>query len=109
MGSSSGDSRYVIFLYTLCGFAILRMPDYVLKIWKDADMSIWEVRSRKQNYTYSKIMLWVAFDRGIRLSEKRCLPCPNKNEWLRVRDTIYEEIMEKGDSCAHVASEFYIF
>ncbi|KAB8303249.1 hypothetical protein EYC80_004692 [Monilinia laxa] len=76
--------------------AVREILDYVLKIWKDADMSIWEVRSRKQNYTYSKIMLWVAFDRGIRLSEKRCLPCPNKEEWLRVRDTIYEEIMEKG-------------
>ncbi|RAL66274.1 hypothetical protein DID88_005945 [Monilinia fructigena] len=76
--------------------AVREILDYVLKIWKEADMSIWEVRSRKQNYTYSKIMLWVAFDRGIRLSEKRCLPCPNKEEWLRVRDTIYEEIMEKG-------------
>ncbi|KAJ8071695.1 hypothetical protein OCU04_002012 [Sclerotinia nivalis] len=76
--------------------AVREILDYVLKIWKDSDMSIWEVRSRKQNYTYSKIMLWVAFDRGVRLSEKRCLPCPNKAEWLRVRDTIYEEIMEKG-------------
>lgn len=76
--------------------AVREILDYVLKIWKESDMSIWEVRSRKQNYTYSKIMLWVAFDRGVRLSEKRCLPCPNKAEWLRVRDTIYEEIMEKG-------------
>ncbi|KAG4035300.1 hypothetical protein MFRU_001g00710 [Monilinia fructicola] len=76
--------------------AVREILDYVLKIWKEADMSIWEVRSRKQNYTYSKIMLWVAFDRGIRLSEKRCLPCPNKEEWFKVRDTIYEEIMEKG-------------
>ncbi|KAF7872637.1 hypothetical protein EAF04_003554 [Stromatinia cepivora] len=76
--------------------AVREILDYVLKIWKDSDMSIWEVRSKKQNYTYSKIMLWVAFDRGVRLSEKRCLPCPNKAEWLKVRDTIYEEIMEKG-------------
>ncbi|CAD6454088.1 cad37730-3eff-4b27-a1ff-beafeec859c2 [Sclerotinia trifoliorum] len=76
--------------------AVREILDYVLKIWEESDMSIWEVRSRKQNYTYSKIMLWVAFDRGVRLSEKRCLPCPNKAEWLRVRDTIYEEIMEKG-------------
>jgi GH15 family glucan-1,4-alpha-glucosidase len=59
-------------------------------------MSIWEVRSRKQNYVYSKVMLWVAFDRGVRLAEKRCLPCPNRGEWLRVRDEIYEEVMEKG-------------
>ncbi|KAF7956657.1 hypothetical protein EAE96_003991 [Botrytis aclada] len=76
--------------------AVREILDYVLKIWQDTDMSIWEVRSKKQNYTYSKVMLWVAFDRGVRLSEKRCLPCPNKTEWLRVRDAIYEEIMEKG-------------
>lgn len=59
-------------------------------------MSIWEVRSRKQNYTYSKIMLWVAFDRGLRLAEKRCLPCPNRAAWMATRDEIYEEIMNKG-------------
>lgn len=59
-------------------------------------MSIWEVRSRKQNYTYSKVMLWVAFDRGLRLAEKRCLPCPNRAKWLETRDEIYEDIMNKG-------------
>jgi GH15 family glucan-1,4-alpha-glucosidase len=76
--------------------------------------SIWEVRSKKQvlhpnlsssqvtltedgqNFTYSKIQLWVALDRALRLSDKRNLPCPNRFEWLRVRDTIYEEIMERS-------------
>jgi GH15 family glucan-1,4-alpha-glucosidase len=61
-------------------------------------MSIWEVRNKKQNFVYSKIMLWVAFDRGLRLAEKRCLPCPNRNAWLRARDEIHEEIMTKGYS-----------
>ena len=59
-------------------------------------MSIWEVRGEKQNFTYSKIMLWVAFDRGLRLAEKRCFPCPNRAKWLAARDGMYEEIMEKG-------------
>ncbi|TEY58871.1 hypothetical protein BOTCAL_0197g00030 [Botryotinia calthae] len=45
--------------------AVREILDYVLKIWQDTDMSIWEVRSKKQNYTYSKVMLWVAFDRGV--------------------------------------------
>jgi GH15 family glucan-1,4-alpha-glucosidase len=62
----------------------------------EPDMSIWEVRNKKQNFVYSKIMLWVAFDRGLRLSEKRCLPCPNRAKWMQIRDEIYEEIMEKG-------------
>lgn len=78
--------------------AIREILDYVMTIWKEPDMSIWEVRSRKQNYTYSKVMLWVAFDRGLRLAEKRCLPCPNRDKWMAIRDTIYEDIMEKGYS-----------
>ncbi len=59
-------------------------------------MSIWEVRNNKRRFTYSQIMLWVAFDRGLRLAEKRCLPCSNREAWLRARDGIYEEIMDKG-------------
>lgn len=59
-------------------------------------MSIWEVRGDKQRFTISQIMLWVAFDRGLRLADKRCLPCPNRAKWLEARDSIYEEIMEKG-------------
>jgi hypothetical protein len=41
-------------------------------------------------------MLWVAFDRGLRLAEKRCLPCPNRANWLATRDEIYEDIMTQG-------------
>ena len=33
---------------------------------------------------------------GIRLAEKRSLPCPRRNEWYAARDTLYEEIMAKG-------------
>lgn len=45
-------------------------------------------------------MLWVAFDRGLRLAEKRCLPCPNREAWMAARDEIYEEVMNKGISAA---------
>lgn len=59
-------------------------------------MSIWEVRNQKQHFVYSKIMLWVAFDRGLRLADKRNLPCPDRNKWLAARDKLYEEVMQKG-------------
>ncbi|EEB90185.1 hypothetical protein MPER_11643, partial [Moniliophthora perniciosa FA553] len=42
------------------------------------------------------VMLWVAIDRGLRLADKRSLPCPNRNKWLEARDSLYEEIMEKA-------------
>jgi len=41
-------------------------------------------------------MLWVAIDRGLRIADKRSLPCPKRNEWLATRDEIYEEIMDKA-------------
>ena len=66
------------------------------------------MRSRRQNYTYSKVrleldfpadgqvMCWVAIDRGLRLADKRSFPCPNRNVWLETRGKLYEEIMDKG-------------
>lgn len=76
--------------------SVREIVDYVCSIWKEKDMSIWEVRGMKQNYVYSKIMLWVALDRALRLAEKRSFPCPHRVEWYRVRDEICEEVMDKG-------------
>jgi GH15 family glucan-1,4-alpha-glucosidase len=50
----------------------------------------------KRNFTYSKVMLWVAIDRGLRLADKRSLPCPNRFKWLEARDKLYEDIMHKA-------------
>ncbi|KAJ1968202.1 hypothetical protein IWQ62_001386 [Dispira parvispora] len=75
---------------------VRHMVDYVCHNWDRCDMSIWEVRNKKQHFVYSKVMCWVAIDRGLRLSEKRCLPLPQRDQWLRTRDVIYEEIMVKG-------------
>lgn len=77
--------------------AIRRMVNYVVEVRHEHDMSIWEVRGQTQNFVYSKVMLWVALDRALRLAEKRSsLPCPDRAEWLRVRDELYDEIMERG-------------
>ncbi|KAH7369007.1 glycosyl hydrolase [Plectosphaerella cucumerina] len=76
--------------------AVRELLDFVLTLVDKPDMSIWEVRNNKQNFVYSKVMLWVAFDRGIRLAEKRNLPCPNRAKWLAARDQLMEEVMEKG-------------
>ncbi|PSR99364.1 glycosyl hydrolase [Coniella lustricola] len=76
--------------------SVRQMLDYVLTIKDQPDMSIWEVRNNKQNFVYSKVMLWVALDRGLRLADKRNLPCPSRVAWLEARDSLYEEIMEKG-------------
>ncbi|KAF8227819.1 glycoside hydrolase family 15 protein [Tricholoma matsutake] len=75
---------------------VRELVDYVVANYKEPDLSIWEVRNKKRHFTYSKIMLWVAIDRGLRLVEKRSFPCPNRNKWLAARDYLYEEIMHRA-------------
>jgi GH15 family glucan-1,4-alpha-glucosidase len=75
---------------------VRRIVDFVCFYYDEPDMSIWEVRNKKQNFVYSKIMMWVALDRGLRLADKRSLPCPRRMDWLNTRDRLYEEIMNKG-------------
>jgi len=75
---------------------VRELVDFVVKQVQEPDLSIWEVRNKKRHFTYSKVMLWVALDRGLRLAEKRSLPCPNRATWLTTRDQLYEEIMEKA-------------
>ncbi|CCM02298.1 uncharacterized protein FIBRA_04387 [Fibroporia radiculosa] len=76
--------------------AVREIVDFVITKLHEPDLSIWEVRNRHRHFTYSKIMMWVAIDRGLRLADKRSLPCPKRNEWLVARDSLYEEIMHKA-------------
>lgn len=74
---------------------IRRRLDWVCDNWQLPDEGIWEVRSGKQDFVYSKLMNWVALDRGIRLADKRSFP-GDRQRWMSERDAIYEEIMTKG-------------
>ncbi|KAI0775620.1 glycoside hydrolase family 15 protein [Trametes elegans] len=76
--------------------AVRDIVEYVIAHMHEPDLSIWEVRNRHRHFTYSKVMMWVAIDRGIRLAEKRSLPCPRRSEWYAARDALYEEIMQKA-------------
>lgn len=46
-------------------------------------------------------LIRVAIDRGLRLADKRSLPCPNRNVWIAARDNLYEEIMDKAWNKEH--------
>ena len=72
-----------------------RLLDHVVHNWSRKDDGIWEVRGGRQHFVYSKLMCWVALDRGIRLTDKRSFP-GDRDLWRRARDAIYEEIMVKG-------------
>jgi len=72
-----------------------RLLDWVCENWQQPDHGVWEVRGGLQHFVYSKLMCWVALDRGLRLADKRSFPAP-RDRWLQCRDAIYEEILTKG-------------
>jgi GH15 family glucan-1,4-alpha-glucosidase len=81
---------------TYDGWKHLRqMIDWLCDNWKREDDGIWEVRGGRRQFVYSKLMSWVAVDRGLRLADKRSFPA-DRGRWLKIRDEIYEELMAKG-------------
>ncbi|KAG2130783.1 glycoside hydrolase family 15 protein [Suillus bovinus] len=81
----------------------------VVANYKKPDLSIWSVRVRKECFEAKcqcpycrevrgkeRHFTVVAIDRGLRLADKRSLPCPRRLEWLTARDDLYEEIMHKA-------------
>ncbi len=68
---------------------------WVCDHWDQPDDGIWEVRSGRQSFVYSKVMCWVALDRGLRLADKRSFPA-DRQRWLDTRDAIYRDVMANG-------------
>jgi len=74
---------------------IRQILNHVCDVWREPDEGIWEVRGGRQQFVYSKVMCWVALDRGLRLAEKRSFPA-DRARWMKTRDEIYEEVMTRG-------------
>src|SRR3954467_14026344 len=72
-----------------------RLINWVCDNWKREDEGIWEVRGGRQHFVYSKLMCWVAMDRGFRIAEQRSFPI-NRELLLATRDEIYEAVMTQG-------------
>ncbi|MDQ3864625.1 MAG: glycoside hydrolase family 15 protein, partial [Actinomycetota bacterium] len=63
--------------------------------WHHPDAGMWDVRGSREHFVSSKVLSWVALDRGIRLAQHRGLPA-DEEVWTDQRDAIYEEVMSKG-------------
>ncbi len=72
-----------------------RLVNWVCDNSHRTDEGVWEVRGGKQHFLYSKLMCWVAIDRGLRLAEKRSFPA-DRDRWIKARDSLYDEILERG-------------
>lgn len=70
---------------------------YLETNWTKPDHGIWEVRGEPHQFTHSKIMIWVAFDRGVKAIENFNLEGPLE-KWKELRETIHQDVCEKGFS-----------
>ncbi len=70
---------------------IVRLLDWVCRHWREKDEGVWEIRSGRQEFLYSRVMCWVALDRGVRLAQRRSLPAP-LSRWQKARDDVYRDI-----------------
>jgi GH15 family glucan-1,4-alpha-glucosidase len=72
-----------------------QLLEHLEQIWEKPDCGIWEVRGPPQHFTHSKIMAWVAFDRGIKDAQAYGLTCPIEH-WRELRERIHAQICERG-------------
>jgi GH15 family glucan-1,4-alpha-glucosidase len=73
----------------------IALLDHLETIWRKPDHGIWEVRTEPQHFTYSKAMVWVAFDRAIKSADMFGLP-GDVTRWRRVRDEVCVEVTAHG-------------
>ncbi len=69
--------------------------DLAVERWQEPDASIWEVRGEPQQFTYSKVMCWVAIDRGLRIAKRFGLPA-DEARWDGARRKIHQAIIKQG-------------
>jgi len=74
---------------------IRELVDYVGETWRTRDAGIWEFRNSPRHFVYSKLMSWVAVDRGIKIAEREQLDAPLEG-WRHTRAEIKQTILERG-------------
>ena len=75
--------------------ALVKLLDWLAENWDQPEEGIWETRGGRKDFTYGRLMCWVAFDRAIRLAAAYGRPAP-LSRWIAERDAIYTQIMQKG-------------
>jgi len=81
---------------------VTALVDWVCGHWDQPDEGIWETRGGRKNFLYSRLMCWVAIERGIRMANRRGLPA-DLPRWQASRDSVYRRIMSSGWSSSRRA------
>ena len=74
---------------------LCKQVEHAIAAWREPDRGIWEVRGAPQHFTSSKVMCWVACDRGARLARLR-EDHERSDRWQEAADEIHADICEHG-------------
>ncbi len=69
---------------------VAKLVETVARRWREPDHGIWEVRGPRRHFVHSKVMCWVAVDRGIRIAQR--LAGEERQDWIALRDEIAEDV-----------------
>lgn len=69
--------------------------EHLAEVWDQPDHGIWERRGEPRHYVFSKVMTWVAFDRGIKSAETFGFKAPLLH-WRALRDAIHRDVCHRG-------------
>jgi GH15 family glucan-1,4-alpha-glucosidase len=72
-----------------------KLLEFLESNWQEPDEGIWEVRGPRQQFTHSKLMAWVAFDRAVKAVEGFGAEGP-VDRWRKLREQIHEEVCARG-------------
>ncbi|TDE08608.1 glycoside hydrolase family 15 protein [Jiangella asiatica] len=71
------------------------MLDWLADHWDLPDDGIWETRGGRQDFTYGRVMSWVAFERALRMARRHSRPA-DVADWTTARDAIYRQVMSRA-------------
>jgi GH15 family glucan-1,4-alpha-glucosidase len=86
--------------------ALCVQVESAIRVWKEPDQGIWEARGDPKHYVSSKLMCWVAVDRGRRLAD-RIRDEERLVRWERTAEDIRADILERGVSERGVFRQHY--
>jgi GH15 family glucan-1,4-alpha-glucosidase len=69
--------------------------EHLAEVWDQPDHGIWERRGEAKHYVFSKVMCWVAFDRGIKSAERFGLKAPLES-WRALQAGIHRDVCARG-------------
>jgi GH15 family glucan-1,4-alpha-glucosidase len=83
-------------LYSETWRALRGFADLVARRWSEPDAGIWEVRGDQVHHVHSKLMVWLALDRALRIAETHRLSARRRRRWQAAREAIGVDVRRQG-------------